>query len=43
MQTQHFFSPILGENQKKRSSSRKEHFFSAILGEDQKKKGLQQE
>ena len=27
MQIEHFFSPILGEDQKKRSSARIEHFF----------------
>ena len=45
MQMEHFFTPILGEDQKKkRSSSKIEHFFSPISGEDQnKKKGLQQE
>ena len=35
---EHFFSPNLGEDQKKRSSSDIEHFFSPILGEYQKKK-----
>ena len=43
MQAEHFFSPNLGEDQKKnkknkRSSSKIKHFFSPILGEDQKKK-----
>ena len=27
MQKEHFFSPILGEDQKKKSSARVEHFF----------------
>ena len=32
------FSPISGEDQKKRSSPEMGHFFSPISGEDQKKK-----
>ena len=38
MQTEHFFSPNSGEDQKiKKSSPKIEHFYSPILGEDQKK------
>ena len=38
MQAKHFFSPILGEDQKKKVFSKNRTLFSPILGEDQKRK-----